>query len=520
MNKLQERRISVLEKHSGTKDKAEKNRLGQFATPASVANDIVKYCLNQTRISEIRFLEPGFGSGSFFNSLLDSVHAEAKQKITEACGFETDEWFYNEALKLYKGTSLKLDQKDFTTASPKEFDLILCNPPYVRHHHIDSRRKTQLAQEVNKRYNLKVSGYTGLYNYFMILGEQWLSDQGLAAWLVPSEFMDVNYGVEIKKFLKKNVKLIRIHLYASEDVQFQDALVSSAIVFYRKGTPKKDNKIEISYGGSLLKPSFNTKVCIEDLDETKKWTRLFKKIANGGSAISQQKQAGTKLLLKDFFDIKRGLATGNNKFFILSEETVLKSQLPLEILCPILPSPRYLKQNVIESDSNGFPVNIERLYLLNCKESEDQLKERYPTVWTYLQTGIGSVDQSYLCQSRKQWYYQEIREAAPIMCTYMGRGKSIKSNPFRFILNKTKAIATNSYLMLYPKKAWFHPNADNSDIIEKVWELLSRINPDDIIGQGRTYGGGLEKIEPSELGNVPIPAVAAFLNSLTGSKSR
>ena len=55
-----------------------------------------------------------------------------------------------------------------------------------------------------------------------------MADDGLAAWLIPSEFMDVNYGRAIKEYLLNQVTLLRIHRFDPSDVQFNDALVSSA----------------------------------------------------------------------------------------------------------------------------------------------------------------------------------------------------------------------------------------------------------------------------------------------------
>ena len=48
-----------------------------------------------------------------------------------------------------------------------------------------------------------------------------------------------------------------------------------------------------------------------------------------------------QITLGDLFDIKRGVATGANKFFILDEAQGVAEGIPEEFLIPILPSPRY-----------------------------------------------------------------------------------------------------------------------------------------------------------------------------------
>ena len=60
---------------------------------------------------------------------------------------------------------------------------------------------------------------------------------GLAVWLIPSEFMDVNYGSALRRYLTERVTLLHIHRFCPTDVQFTDALVSSAIVVFRKAPP-------------------------------------------------------------------------------------------------------------------------------------------------------------------------------------------------------------------------------------------------------------------------------------------
>ncbi len=61
-----------------------------------------------------------------------------------------------------------------------------------------------------------------------------MEDEGLAVWLIPSEFMDVNYGAALRRYLSERVTLLQIHRFCPTDVQFTDALVSSAVVIFRK----------------------------------------------------------------------------------------------------------------------------------------------------------------------------------------------------------------------------------------------------------------------------------------------
>lgn len=182
-------------------------------------------------------------------------------------------------------------------------------------------------------------------------------------------------------------------------------------------------------------------------------------------------------------------------------------------MIPILPSPRYLLVNEVQTDTLGNPILERQLFLLSCDLSEDEIKFRYPSLWQYLQMGIETgVSNGYLCKHRRLWYQQEYRKPSPLLCTYMGRQDSQKRKPFRFILNYSQAIATNVYLMLYPKSKLENIFKNHPDIVRKVWQILNQISLDILIGESRVYGGGLYKLEPKELGNIPANKIIEVIS--------
>jgi hypothetical protein len=136
---------------------------------------------------------------------------------------------------------------------------------------------------------------------------------------------------------------------------------------------------------------------------------------------------------------------------------------------------------------------------------EAAIKEKYPSVWDYLQIGIEQgIHNRYLCRHRSPWYAQENRPAAPILCTYMGRFSKTHDSPFRFILNHSQATAPNVYLLLYPRPTLTVRLKNNGQLLRSIWQALRQIAPTDLIAEGRVYGGGLHKIEPNELANAKI----------------
>ena len=483
---------------------AERNRLGQFATPPSLALDVTKYVhkLWGVRAEPVRFLEPALGSGAFYSAFRQVFDAN---EVAEAVGIEVDPEVAKSASALWHSTGLTTIEADFTKQAPDApFNLVLTNPPYVRHHHLTKEDKDRLKSIAAQRLNIDVSGLSGLYCHYLLLCDAWLADNGLAAWLIPSEFMDVNYGSAIKKYLTDNVTLIAIHRFCPSDVQFCDALVTSAVVVFRKSLPPKNHQASMSFGGSMLEPQSSELVTLATLQGARKWTQFP---TNGTRAIRHADTFG------DLFSIKRGLATGSNSFFILDRDEAVRLGIPKQFLKPILPGSRHLRSCIIEGDVLGYPKVEKTLSLIDCDLPEEEIQAMYPSFWEYLESGKRqNVHAGYLASRRTPWYSQERRDPSPFLCTYMGRRVS-DGSPFRFYWNKSQATAANVFLMLYPKGVLKKALDSRPDLYPEVLSVLERIKPDSFISEGRVYGGGLYKMEPKELGLLSAEPILKVIGS-------
>ncbi len=504
LGRIERERVALQAMLDSGKTSAERNRMGQFATPTELAREILSHGTRLlSPVAPIHFLDPGIGTGSFYSALRAIVPDE---RIESATGFEIDPHYGKPASRFWADTPLDIRLDDFTKAEPREpcTNLLICNPPYVRHHHMDARTKADLQRLTEQACGVKASGLSGLYCYFMGLSHKWMVPGAIAGWLIPSEFMSVNYGRALKIYLLKKVTLLQIHRYDPEDVQFRDALVSSAVVWIKNTPPPEDHAAIFSYGGTLEAPALARQVSIADLACEAKWTRYPK-------AENATKRAG--ITLGDLFDIKRGLATGDNSFFIMDRAQIMARGLPIECFTPVLPSSRYLPEDEILADENGLPLTEKQLFLLDTRLTEDEIAVRFPTLKAYLDSGCEGekpVSKRYLCRSRRPWYAQENRPPAPIVCTYMGRSKP-GAKPFRFILNHGRATACNVYLMLYPKPLLACAASREPAIIREAWKFLNQIESSELLSHGRVYGGGLHKLEPKELRGVPAEELIARL---------
>jgi adenine-specific DNA-methyltransferase len=506
---IEAQRQSIQERLDAAKTAVERNRLGQFATPPDLALDIAQYALSlwHGRTDAVSFLDPAIGTGSFYSALRRTF---PPQVVADACGVEIDPPFAAAAQSLWETSGLRIVPDDFTRVSPDRlYNLVLTNPPYVRHHHLDRADKERLKTLTADRFGLDISGLAGLYAHFMLLCDAWMAPGGLAIWLIPSEFMDVNYGAAIKTYLTEHVKLLHIHRYCPSDVQFCDALVTSAIVVFDK-TPAPDHyQVRFSFGGPITDPASSEMVSLAALRQAKKWSGLYKGLTPA---------AEESYTLGDFFSIKRGMATGANAFFILERDQAIRKGIPAEFLRPILPSSRHLTNAVIEAEADGYPRLTRPLSVIDCDLPEEVIQQRHPDFWRYLEQGKDQgIHTGYLASRRTPWYSQETRPAAPFLCTYMGR-QGRNGNPFRFFWNKSQAAAANVYLMLYPKGEMKTALAARPDLYDVILAYLQSLTGEHLMKEGRVYGGGLHKMEPKELANLPADEIARLIQKRPGVK--
>lgn len=503
---LENQRQKIQAEFDALKSQKERNILGQFATPITLANSILKYVqIIVPENNKIRFLDPAVGTGSFYSALNNIFDS---RKIETAVGYEIDEHYAKPARKLWSETHLEYRLADFMTINPPieekhKYNLVICNPPYVRHHHINGCKK-QLKKAALNAAEMNLSGLAGLYCYFIALSHCWMQSDCIAAWLLPSEFMDVNYGKAVKDYLLNKVTLLQIHRFDPLDVQFDDALVSSVIVWFKNRKPDINHEVKFSFGGKIDDPKHTKSVRSKVLANENKWTRF---------PVFNERIEIKTLTLNHFFTIKRGIATGDNNFFIISINELEKRNLPIEEFRPILPSPRYLNKTEVQADKEGHPIIENKLYVLDSKLSIDEIKILYPTLYNYLQEGIQrDVLKRYICKKRKIWYSQENRPESNFYCTYIGRSDQKDKKPFRFILNYSKAIVSNSYLILYPKKYLAMKIERQPGLLRQIKESLNQISTKTMLEEGRVYGGGMHKLEPKELSNVSAKELAWLID--------
>lgn len=469
-----------------------RNRRSQFETPEHLATEIarvVKTMWVKGRHSKIIYLEPGIGKGILFQAIQREFGEES---IKSALGIELDKRIAKSTGRQFS-RKLKVLQGDFLGLEPNlgrgnRPTLLVANPPYTRFQRIPRRTRIRLIESISSQLGVKPSGLSPMYSFFILLADRWLSSNSLSAWLVPSEFTETHYGNVLRRYLTDKVNLVRVHVFNKTDLQFNDVMVSSALVIFEKRAPT-NTKFTFSFGGGLLHPQSRYRVQARTIGELPKWNEIT---LRGGADFKGQE-------LGDLFDIKRGIATGANEYFVLDSSKVASLEIPKQFLKPVLPRPSELSSDVVDANRDGSPRLVDPLFLLDCKEDPLSIKEKYPRFWAYLQQGESSgLLKRTLIRNRKPWYSQESRSPPLFLFSYIGR-RSNNGGPLKIVYNKSNAIATNNYLLLYPKERLISLMRREKLPPGAVHYALKSIDRDEFCAKGREYGGGLMKLEPSEL---------------------
>jgi hypothetical protein len=197
--------------------------------------------------------------------------------------------------------------------------------------------------------------------------------------------------------------------------------------------------------------------------------------------------------LGDFATVLRGIATGANDFFFLTQEQAEALGIPAEFLVPAIGRTRdvpgdHIGDKLLEAlNKRGRPT------LLFCPDGRplDSFPE---TVRRYLEEGIRrGLPRRPLLAARTPWYKMEVRKPPPILFAYLGRRNS------RFVRNLAGVVPLTGFLCVYPR-------VEDELFIEKLWSVLSHpATVSNLFLVGKSYGSGCIKVEPRALEKLPLP---------------
>jgi adenine-specific DNA-methyltransferase len=489
--------------HLSVKDSPQlRKERGAFFTPDAICNFIVDWAV---RSPDELILEPSCGEASFMLSagsrlkLLHGSTSRPKEKSLQ--GIEIHAASAEAAKQILSKAGLQCDIRvaSFFDIKPEpSFDVVVGNPPYVRYQQFSGSARTK-GLEAALAHGVRLSLLANAWAPFVVHASQFLKPNGRLGLVLPAELLTVKYAAEVRKFLLKRFASVKLVMF--EELVFPDVLEEVVLLLAEGSGPS--NGFEVYHARNLvdIKPINRSSWTHFTPGNVDKWTPAL--VTTESLAAYQRlcSHSRTETLL-DWGESYLGAVTGNNKYFTLTAQHAKELGLKQRELLPISPpGSRHLR---------GLTFTKKAWEELQLQGSRSLLF--YPNIdgtsssaEQYLSSGVAvGVDSAYKCQVRKPWWRVPLVPIPDLFLTYMDHFCP------RLITNEARVHHLNS---LYGVRL----NTDRRKLGRDLLPMSS-LNTLTLLGSemlGRSYGGGILKIEPKEADQLPMPSMELVQDAAT-----
>lgn len=478
---------------------------GAFFTPPAIADYLAKWAvLGQP---DAKIMDPTCGEAVFLLAAgreLRDLGRDAGEIGEQLYGFDlhTASLEWASALLDEAGLDATLQQADFftvptpdqLTAAVPWMDAIIGNPPFVRYQrHIGEARDRSKRAALEQ--GVRLSNLASSWAALVVHACGFLKPEGRLAMVLPAEMLTVSYAEPIRAWLKK--RFGQVHLVMFDRLQFNDAIEKVVLVLAAgEGGCDAFSLYYLDGADDLaqVRPMSNHAAPVLD---SGKWTDLF--LTNKQRHLFREVSGQLLTTLGEYGNPELGTVTGANSYFTLNEETRRAYDLSaadgqVVKVCP--PGTKHLRGLSFAPQSWAALRDAgERVWLFRPDEADQS-----PGVLRYVAEGerLG-VNQAYKCSIRTPWWRPPMVSAPDLFFTYMSHRYP------RLIANTARTTFVNSMHGLR-LRIGAPPTARDA------LPLLA-FNSVTMLGAevfGRSYGGGILKMEPSEAAMLPVPDPAAL----------
>lgn len=485
-------------------DNAELRKLrGAFFTPPEIADFLTAWAMGGE--ADAALLDPTCGEGVFLLAAarrLAAAGAEPEGVHRQLFGVDLHDASLEQTAELVAGEGYKatLVRGDFfDQATPAQLgarlpwmDAVVGNPPFVRYHEHrgDVRRRAASAALAQ---GVRLSGLASSWAALLVHACGFLKPDGRVAMVVPAELLTVGYAEPVRRWLRSRFEAV--HLVFFEELQFTGAEEQVVLLVARgSGGCEAFALHQVRDAGELQDLHAFDGTAVAPHAEGK-WTDLLLPTdrRNLFRRVCQEHFVG----LGQYGQPELGTVTGANAFFAMSEAARTQFDLPQRHLTPIVPpGTKHLRgTSFTRGRWEQLRLDGKRVWLL-----DPTVKKPTGSLAQYIERGerLG-VDKAYKCSVREPWWRPPTVPAPDLFFTYMSHRYP------RLIRNEAGVSLVNSMhgITLYDDAP--------SDVREALPFLA--FNSTTMLGAelfGRSYGGGILKMEPSEAAQLPVPGPTAL----------
>ena len=463
---------------------AEKLR-GGFYTPELIAAFILKWGINGS--SNYDILEPSCGDGVFIEQLKEENH---KYNSITAVEFDEVEAEKAENIQVKNKLVITTDFHLYCNETIQKFDLVVGNPPYIRYQYFQEEQQNE-AIKVFNRAKLKYSKLTNAWVSFVVGSSLLLKEKGKIGFVIPAELLQVSYAQQLREFLAHFYN--KINIISFEKLVFPDIQQEVVLLLCEKSGDKTHliEHLELKDASELENLDVNRlKSPTKKIDfKSNKWTYYF--LEQDEIDFLENIQKKRKLpSISDYANVEVGITTGANDYFTVSRPVV--EAYNLEAFAKPMVG-RSVQVNSVIFTQDDWQLNRQtkaKAHLL-VFPAKDKING-HKGANAYIQMGETiSVNKGYKTGIRDDWFV--------IPSIKLSDALFIRRNNLypRLILNEAEAYTTDTMHRVFMKRS-----TDKHAFIASFYNSLSLAFSEIV---GRSYGGGVLELMPSEAGKILLP---------------
>ncbi|OBA57224.1 lactate dehydrogenase [Mycobacterium sp. 1100029.7] len=451
---------------------------GGYYTPVAVAHFLARWvCAAGPRI-----VEPSCGDGAILRELAGlSSQAHGVELIAA------------EAAKARRFAPVD-NANLFTWLADTEaagYDGVAGNPPYIRFGNWTAEQRDP-ALQLMRREGLRPSRLTNAWVPFVVASTVLARDGGRVGLVLPAELLQVGYAAPLREYLLARYREITLVTFARLvfDGILQEVVLFCGVV----GTgPARIRTVNLRDADALAGADLDVERYSWGpalLHEQEKWTKYFLD-PPAIALLRRLKESGALIRLGALADVDVGIVTGRNSFFTFTDAQT--HELGLRPHCvPLVSRSSQLSGLVYDNCCRASDlVSGHRTWLLDAPE---HLVD--PALAAHIGDGeIAGVHRGYKCSIRTPWW-----RTPSLWIPDLFLLRQIHRAP-RLTVNGVAATSTDT---VHRVRLLDHPDHRADPMaLAAVFHNSATFAFAEIMG--RSYGGGILELEPSEAEQLPIP---------------
>ena len=379
----------------------------------------------------------------------------------------------------------------------RDFDAVIGNPPFIRYQNFPEPHRGR-AMSIMAGEGLSPNRLTNIWVPFVVAAVASLRAGWPTGTRAAGRTAQVSYAAQLRSYLTDRFK--RIDIVACNELFFEKAEQEVVLLL-------ADGMLEAASEANLCRVTMTeTRTLAEIIGRTpsavlrdaqpktlrhdnEKWLKYFL-TEREISFMRRLRDADVTTNLSSHAEIDVGVVTGKNEFFVLTGEQLVELGLE-DYTTPLVSRSVQLKGAKIgKTDWKALAAAGDRVHLLHLTPQNSS--KLSAALARYIRVGEGkAVHKGYKCSIRAPWY------AVPSVWVPDGFAfRQIYDFP-RMVLNKAGATSTDTIHRLTCK------TAKPERVIANTYTWLTAASAEI---EGRSYGGGVLELEPTEAERLMMPA--------------